>query len=195
MANKSRGRNKFSKFKPIILAFSKMFKLLPLFMRIKLFEFFRMTKGTKGIAIRYMLLKSIAIKCGDNVSVLTGVYLLEPDNLIIGNNVSIHPMCYIDATGKIIIKDDVSIAHGSTIMSTSHNFKDKSISFKDQGLTLKPTTINNDVWVGAKSTILSGVTVGSGSVIAAGAVVSKDVAEYSVVAGVPAKVISYRQSL
>jgi len=54
--------------------------------------------------------------------------------------------------------------------------------------------IGNDVWIGAKSTIMSGVTIGDGSVVAAGSIVTKDVAPYSVVGGNPAKHIKYRFS-
>jgi len=55
-----------------------------------------------------------------------------------------------------------------------------------------PVTIKNDVWIGANAIILRGVTIGNGAVIAAGAVVSKDVPDYAIVGGVPAKVIKYR---
>ena len=53
-------------------------------------------------------------------------------------------------------------------------------------------TINNDVWIGMKSTIMGGVTVGNGAIIAAHSVVTKDVPPYAVVGGVPAKIIKYR---
>lgn len=56
----------------------------------------------------------------------------------------------------------------------------------------KPVKIENDVWVGARSIVLGGVKIGNGAVIAAGAVVTKDVPAYAVVAGVPAKIIKYR---
>ena len=55
-----------------------------------------------------------------------------------------------------------------------------------------PIVINDDVWIGAGSIILAGVTIGKGAIIAAGAVVNKDVPEYSIVGGVPAKVLKYR---
>jgi len=65
--------------------------------------------------------------------------------------------------------------------------EDKDLSFE-----YKPITIGNDVWIGAKATILDGVTIDNGAVVAAGAVVSKDVPPYAIVAGVPAKIIRYR---
>ena len=152
-----------------------------------------MTKGIIGIVLRYALLKSIAVNCGDNVAIYPGVYLLKPDKLIIGNNVSIHPMCYIDSTGGIVIGNDVSIAHGTTIMSSTHNYADVNVAIKDQGIKLLKTEIKDNVWIGAKSTILAGVVVESGSIIAANAVVTKNVPQNTVVGGVPARTIKLRK--
>ena len=61
-----------------------------------------------------------------------------------------------------------------------------------QPVTEAPITIENDVWIGAKVTVLGGVTIGNGSIVAAGSVVTKDVKPYSIVGGVPAKMIRYR---
>ena len=68
-------------------------------------------------------------------------------------------------------------------------------SFEDSALRKSPPVIiGNDVWIGANVVILPGVTIGNGVIIAAGAVVSKDVPDYAIVGGVPAKVIKYRFS-
>ena len=90
---------------------------------------------------------------------------------ITGNHMSIPGMRIIDVTNAVKDKYDVN-----------HEF-DKDI------------VINEDVWIGARVTLLAGVNVGRGSIIAAGAVVTRDVPPYSVVGGVPAKVISYRFNL
>ena len=107
-----RGREKFQKAKPLILAAARFYRIFPLKIRIKLLEHYRGMKGAKGLALRYALLQSITKHCGDNVSIHPGVYLLHPQGLSLGDNVSIHPMCYLDATGGITIGNDVSIAHG-----------------------------------------------------------------------------------
>ena len=153
---------------------------------------FRSTKGYKGLVIRYALLKSLAKSCGDNVSIHPDVYLFSVSNLNLGDNVSIHPMCYIDASGEIDIGSDVSIAHAVTILSTSHTFAEHDVPIKDQTVEMKKTVIDNNVWIGAKATVLCGNMVSSGSVIAAGAVVTHDVPANTVVAGVPARVIKER---
>ncbi len=146
----------------------------------------------KGIAIRYCLLKSIAASCGDNVAIFSDVHVLHPRSLSVGCNVSIQPMSYIDATGGVSIGNDVAIAHGSTVLSTSHVFSDTVRSIKDQGFEMEPTAIGDDVWIGAKATILSGVSVGSGVIVGANSVVTSDVEENVVVAGSPARTLRRR---
>ena len=192
MSENLRGRDKFKRYRPFILTISKFFSYFPKKIRMKFFEHFRMMKGYKGLVIRYALLKSIACECGENIALHQGVYLLSPDKIRIGNNVSIHPMCYIDATGGIDIGDDVSIAHGATIMSTTHKYNSIDIPIKDQGINMLRCKINDDVWIGAKATILAGIEIGNGSIIAANAVITKNIIENQIVGGVPAKYIKTR---
>ena len=187
-----RGRDKFSKVKPILNILSKFYSIFPMKIRKKLFEHYRTVKGLKGIGIRYALLKTIAKKCGDNVSIHPDCYLFSPEKLEIGNNVSIHPMCYIEAAGGITIGNDVSIAHAVTIMTSSHNFNQKDIPIKDQQCSIEKTIIGDNVWIGAKATILCGCNIGSGSVIGATSVVTKSTQENTVNVGVPARRIKER---
>ena len=192
MAMNVRGRDKFYNFKKFIILLSKFYGIFPLSIRNKLFEFHRMTKGIKGIVLRYAQLKSIALECGDNISIHPGVYLLKPDKIIIGDNVSIHPMCYIDSTGEVIIGSDVSIAHGATIMSTTHGYKDPCEPIKDQKIEKRRTIIADNVWIGAKATVLAGINILEGSIVAAGAVVTSNVEKNKIVGGVPARIIKDR---
>ncbi|MNG32136.1 Virginiamycin A acetyltransferase [compost metagenome] len=74
----------------------------------------------------------------------------------------------------------------------NHVFSDKTKPIKEQGIYRQGITIEDDCWIGSNVTILDGVTIGTGSVVAAGAVVTKDVPPYSVVGGVPAKIIKER---
>lgn len=189
-----RGRDLFNKFKPIIHMLVKLCNVLPKGIRKKLFEHYRMTKGKKGLLIRYILLKTLGKSIGENVSIHSGVYMFNVEELSIGDNVSIHPMSYIEAKGGVTISSDISIAHGVTILSVNHIFSDPLLPIKDQGIVYKETKIESDVWIGAKASILAGVTVGKGSVIAAGAVITKDIEEYVVVAGIPGKIISKRKN-
>lgn len=171
----------------------RFYSIFPLSYRKKIFYKKRYSKGLYGIGIRYVLLKSIARQVGDNVSIHEGCYILNPENLEIGNNVSIHPMCYIDATGGIEIGNDVSIAHGVTIMSTSHQYEDLSIPIKDQEILFSKTKIGNDVWIGAKSLILYGKTIGSGSIVGGGTIVTDDIDHYTISVGNPGKILKKRK--
>jgi acetyltransferase-like isoleucine patch superfamily enzyme len=192
MEDMVRGRDKFRKIKPLINMLVKLYSIFPRKLRTKLFEHYRNTKGNKGLVIRYALLKTIAIQVGDNVAIYPDVYIFHTEGLSIGNNVSIHPMCYIEAKGGITIGDDVSIAHAVTILSVNHIYSDLNVPIKDQGIEYKQTEIKTNVWIGAKASVLAGVTVSSGAIIATGAVVTKDVAEKTIVGGVPAALIKAR---
>ena len=78
------------------------------------------------------------------------------------------------------------------ILTHTHKIADITIPMGLQGSEVKPVTIGNDVWIGMRSIIMPGVTIGNGVVIGAGAVVTKDVPDYAVVGGVPAKIIRLR---
>lgn len=187
-----RGRDIFNKYKPILLFLSKLIKIFPLKLRVKFFVHCRHKTGLVGIGKRYILLKSIAKKCGDNVSIHPDCYIHFPERLEIGDNVSIHPMCYIDAAGGLSIGDDVSIAHAVTIMTSSHHFDKHDVPIKDQTFYVMKTEIGDNVWIGAKATILCGNNIGSGSVIGAASVVTHPIEENTVNVGIPARVIKER---
>lgn len=91
--------------------------------------------------------------------------------------------------GPVTIGCHVNLAQGITVTALNHNFTDTEKRIDEQGVSTSPVTIEDDIWIGANATILSGVNIGRHSVIAAGAVVTKDVPPHSLVAGVPAKVI------
>ena len=189
---KKSGREIFDKYKKIIYILSNLTKIFPMKVRIKLLEHYRNTRGKKGILLRYIFLKSTAKKCGDNVAVMTGVYFFNISNLEIGSNVSIHPMCYIDSIGNIKIGNDVSIAHGVSIISFNHLYIDQSVSIKYQDVQLKEIIIEDNVWIGAKATVLCGIKIEEGSIVGANCLVSRDVKKNTIVGGVPNRVLKER---
>ncbi len=91
--------------------------------------------------------------------------------------------------GPVSIGSHVNLAQGITVTALNHNFDDAGKRIDEQGISTQQVTIEDDVWIGANAVILPGVTVGRHSVVAAGAVVTKDVQPYTLVAGVPAKTI------
>ncbi len=110
----------------------------------------------------------------------------------IGNKSSINSFCSLNGYGGIKIGNSVRIASHVVILSSSHNFDNIDTSILSQGISGSKTQIGDDVWIGSHVIILGGVTIGSHSIIAAGSVLTKDVPEYSIVGGVPAKLIRQR---
>lgn len=106
-------------------------------------------------------------------------------NIIIGKNVFLNTGCSFQDRGGIIIGDGTLIGMNVTIATLNHG-----LSLDTRNTTYpSPVVIGENVWIGSNATILPGVTIGNNSVVAAGAVVTKNVLENTVVAGVPAKVV------
>lgn len=95
--------------------------------------------------------------------------------------------------GKVTIGDFVRIASYAVLVGENHVFTDPEVPIAWQGLTTEGVVIEDDVWIGAHATVVDGVTVGAHSVVAAGAVVTRDVEPWSVVAGVPARKLRDRR--
>ena len=114
---------------------------------------------------------------------------LSKAGIKIGSDSLIGEFCVIRGPGGVSIGDRVYLSPAVHIYSSNHEYKDPDVCFIDQGVTTKGVTIEDECWIGAMAVILDGVTIGRRSVVAAGAVVTEDVPPYSLVAGVPAKVI------
>lgn len=94
--------------------------------------------------------------------------------------------------GGVKIGAGVLMGPDVKIITRNHVFDDPTVGINEQPTVFRPVTIGDDVWISANVVILPGVTVGHGSVIAAGAVVTKDIPPFSIVGGIPAKVIGRR---
>jgi len=121
------------------------------------------------------------------------VRIKHPENLVIGDGVCINDDVWINAVGGVTIGNNVLIGPKVVIHSANHKFSNPEIPITEQGHTLKPVVIKDDVWIGASTVILAGVTIGEGAVVGAGSLVNKDVEPYTVVAGNPARVIGERK--
>ena len=110
----------------------------------------------------------------------------------LGNRVEINNFSIINGTGGVDIGDDSLIGPGVHLISYQHHYA-RGKTIHSQPADARPIRIGCDVWLGANSVILAGVTIGDGAVIAAGAVVREDVPPYAVVAGVPATIRKMRE--
>jgi acetyltransferase-like isoleucine patch superfamily enzyme len=112
--------------------------------------------------------------------------------LKVGNYSNIGPYCYIGCSGYVEIGNNVLMSPNVSIFAESHNFSRLDIPIRDQGVTREETIVEDDCWLATASILLAGTRVGRGAIVAAGAVVTKDVPPYAIVAGVPAKLQGYR---
>lgn len=147
----------------------------------------RISFGAKKI--RAFLAKKTMQFTGKNINIEKGA--IFDRTVEIGDNSGIGIDCKL--YGKVTIGKDVMMGPEVYIYTGNHNFKNVSEPMWTQGHEIeRPVTIGNDVWIGSRVTILPGVTIGNGSIIGAGSVVTKNVEDYDVVAGNPARKIKNR---
>lgn len=140
----------------------------------------------RGFYLRRVLKVSVGIDTHVSMRVFVTGYPSRA-NLSIGNNCVINRETYLDGRVGIVIGNNVNISFQTCILSLHHDHNEPAFPAIG-GLV----TIRDHAWIGARAIILPGVTVGEGAVVAAGAVVNRDVGDYEVVGGVPAKKIGDR---
>ena len=122
----------------------------------------------------------------DHVRILTPFTCDFGNRVTFGENVFINHSAILSASGGIEFKDNCMAAPGLRIATINHDMNERHKIY-----TYGKVTIGENAWLGMNVTICPGVTIGKYAVVGAGAVVTKDVPDYAVVAGVPAKVIRY----
>jgi acetyltransferase-like isoleucine patch superfamily enzyme len=123
-----------------------------------------------------------------SANISLGVEMWAGSNLSMGQRSTIGQRCYIDARGGIRVEPDVSISREVCVLTAEH--EPDSPDFEAR---LAPVRFERRAWIGTRAVVLPGVCIGEAAVVAAGAVVRRDVAPYTIVAGVPAKVLGKRQ--
>lgn len=133
--------------------------------------------------------KLLLDKCGKNVNIEKGA--LFGKNISLGDSSGIGIRAQIE--NNVTIGKNVMMGPDCMIFTQNHAFENRNVPMMEQGFSeVKPVFIGDDVWIGARVIILPGVNVGKGSIIGAGSVVTKDIEEYSVVGGNPAKLLKKR---
>ncbi len=146
--------------------------------------------GERARKLRERTARKFLTYVGKDVNIEKGAVITSTmeigDRSGVGINAKIH--------GKVIVGNDVMMGPDCIIYTKNHAFSKTDIPMNKQGFSEeKPVIIGDDVWIGGRVIILPGVHIGKGAIIGAGAVVTKDVPEYAIVGGNPAKVIKYRK--
>lgn len=138
--------------------------------------------------IRLFFYKAAGMKIGKDTRIHIGARFFYPENIVIGEGSVIGDNAFLDGREKLIIGNNVDIASQVMILNSEHD-----VNSEDFHAISEPVEIGDYVFIGPRVIILPGVRIGKGAVVGAGAVVTKDVREFAIVGGVPAKVIGERK--
>ena len=139
--------------------------------------------------IRYLFYRYIMkIECDKSVYIQMGVYVYSSTgSLIIGKNTIINRRCVLDRRGGLYIGNNVNISPECCIFTAGHNIDGCLFDGFE-----KPCKIDDYLWLGTRSMVMPGVSIGRGAIILAGSIVTKDVKPMSIVGGIPAKELGLR---
>ncbi len=135
------------------------------------------------IELHDVIKEKLGINLPDSSNIVQPFHIDVAAGLEVGENVFINYNCSMMAAGRIIIEDGVQIGPNAMLVTTNHDFNQREVVLH------APITIKEGAWIGGRSLILPGVTIGENAVVAGGAVVTKDVEANTIVGGNPAKVI------
>ena len=175
--------------------------------------------GQTGYYLRYLVYRKRFLLCGHNISIAPLVTFRGLKSISLGSNVSFGELCSLyarsdknassisigqevsfnrnvminaDVNGQIKIDDKVLVGPNVVMRASGHRYDDLYVPIREQGHIGGKIHIKMGAWIGANAVILPNVAIGRGAIVAAGAVVTKDVKDYSVVGGVPSKSIKNR---
>jgi len=155
----------------------------------------RITLGRRVFVGQYCCLdgQTSFLRLGNDVHLARFCTLRAGENgIILHDNVGINTRSYLEGNGGVEVGANTLFSPGVHCISGNHVFDDREVPIKYQGTQLGKITVGEDCWLGTNVTVLPGVTIGRGSVIGAGAVVTRDVPEFSIALGVPARVVGQR---
>jgi putative colanic acid biosynthesis acetyltransferase WcaF len=137
--------------------------------------------------MRQSFLRAAGMRIGKSVAILTGTTIIRPERISIGKGCMIGFDSFLGGEAGITIGENVNISSHCVLLGGIHDPDDPNF-----GAILKPTVIEDYVWLATRATVVAGVRIGRGAIVATGAVVTKDVPPYAIVAGVPARKIKER---
>jgi acetyltransferase-like isoleucine patch superfamily enzyme len=138
-------------------------------------------------------LRKFGAVIGEDFYIERGVTIRSPEGLRVGNHSGIGALSVVTCGGGVTIGDNVMVGYGCRVMSANHKVLPVGQNFRYAGHTTAPVHLKDGCWLGTNTIVLPGVTVGEGAVVAAGSLVTRDVADFSYVGGVPARFMFYRQ--
>jgi acetyltransferase-like isoleucine patch superfamily enzyme len=170
-------------------AITKIFnRFMSYFIDLELF-FLRLVGWIPLHTLRILVYKLDGVKIGKKAHIHMGIQFFDPTKVEIGEGTIIGQNAFLDGRDKLIIGNHVDIASDVLIYNSEHDIN--SDDFKP---IHAPVDIGDYVFIGPRAIILPGVKIGKGAVIAAGAVVTKDIGDFEIAGGVPAKVIGERKN-
>lgn len=182
------GRDLYTFFKPVLILLIFLLKIIPRFILNFLWSVTSPFEGNVALTIRYLIVASKAKSCKGQGFIGRNVTIKNLQNLTLGKNFSIHANCYIDAAGEVIIGDNVSIAHNTSIISFEHQWGVTSLPIKYNPTKLSKISICDDIWIGCGVRILAGTSIQSRVIVGAGTVVNGTNLDCnSVYVGIPAR--------
>ena len=155
---------------------------------------FNLPRYRPFISLKKLFLILRGSKIGKRVIIYPQVWIVPGNNLIIGDDVNLAKgVIIITKEGsKLVIGDRTMIGFDTKIITSNHEIPTGRGKIFYGGSVPEDVIVGKDVWIGANCVITAGVTIGDGAVIAAGSIVTKNVEDYSIVGGVPAKLIKNR---
>jgi maltose O-acetyltransferase len=143
--------------------------------------------------VRKLKYRFFGMKIGKGSTIHMWASFFQPKNIEIGEDTIVGDHAFLDGRAKLKIGNHVDIASGVMIYNSEHNINENDFAVIEKVIE-EPVEIGDYCFIGPRVTILPGVKIGKGAVVAAGAVVTKDVPDFAIVGGVPAKMIGERQN-